>query len=405
MLNYKNLNIFAGSEVIDQNCKLTAALPYELRNYFKNNCDIYQVSTAPGKWNYKITFSALYNLSTFGKTEKLRREIYREGNKKLIFSKNFLTFLSNNQDKKVFRFLLKGMHFANVKKCNYITLRKGEKLTFHPKPKNQLFTESLDWKRDGRQEIKPMALLILLFGTSVKKFISNTDLEEATDAIKNYMSLPKIVIADSFEQIYELPTAGWSQSSCMSGKGYTQLYEENKDVFEPIIFKIGNEIVGRCLRVSANQFTYYDRIYYKNTEHYSAIIEAIKTEGKYNFKSTNSIGSTEFTNLEGQSRNMHITVTATLSTSWSLPYMDTLCYYDDEQCELTNYDNDIHEGYKLDSTCGDCTTLERGVYDEIDECYIDEEDAVQIEFGNQRYCTTHRDNCYYSEGNDGYCLR
>lgn len=391
------------------------ALPIELRNYYKAIGDLWQGKNYKPAYNnknpkdgyyYKASYQVYgsckdYNTDPNKHYKDVIKNIYKKNNTKIIFSRSFEQFLSDNQDKKVFRIISKWRHFARVEKCNYITLRKGEKITFHPRPTNQLFNDNNDWKREGRQEIKPLALLILLFGPKVKNFISNSDLEAAINEIKNFDTDIRSEVV-SYDVAYSYGRDWNGQNSCMAEKGYLSLYEDNEDVFSAILFKEGNNVVGRCLRVTVDQFTYYDRIYYKDAQHYSRIIDFIKNEGLYYFKTYNSIGSNSFTAPDGTQSHFNISVSAEINTNDYLPYMDTLNYYDSDNNELCNYEPEC--GYILISTCGGYEEINIGIYDEIDDRYINEEDAVCIDFGRYAGTYTHRDNCFYSEGNDGYCL-
>lgn len=397
MSNFKNMS---DRQIIN-------SLPYMVRNYLKNQFDLYKyqdvysqiyISDNYGK-KYKLSYNGKYNL-TYDYNNLLKKSYKVKS--KVIFSKSFENFLLNNQDKKVFRLLWKLQHIAKVDKCNYITLRKDEKITYHPRPTNQLFTDNKDWKREGRQEIKPLALLVLLYGSSIKKFISNKDIEDATNVIKTFDAAPTIN-ESTFDHIYDINTSDWAQSSCMSGKGYIELYNDNKDVFKAIVFKSGTEIIGRCLLVTIDdKFSFYDRIYYKGAEHYQAIVNCIIKEDKHYYKTYNSIGCDSFT-FRGQSYNKCVSVDASLNVNDYLPYMDTLRYYDINDNTLQNFEPS--EGYLLNDTCGGFEEINKGVWDDVNQCYIDEQDAVCIEFGHREGEYTHIDNCYYSDANNGYCLR
>jgi len=388
--------------------QIISSLNYIVKEYLTSTSNLY--TSQLRLYNYEVgkeSYGRGLKLSYNGKIDflsynnKLLRNSYK-GKSKIVFSESFASFLLDNQDKKIFRLLYKGRFFANVEKCNFITLRKNEKLSFHPRPQNQLFTENGDWKRDGRQEIKPLALLTLLYGNSVKKFISNKDIEDATNVIKTF-GADVSIHESTFEEIYTFNTSDWAQSSCMSGKGYIDLYNDNPDVFKAIVFKLGTQIIGRCLLVKIDDsFSFYDRIYYKNTEHLQLIIDAIVKEDKFYHKTYNTIGCNSFT-FRGQSYNKSVSVDATLNVYNHLPYMDTLKYYDINDNTLQNFEPS--EGYLLNDTCGGYEEINQGTWDEIDNCYIDDEDAVCIDFGTREGCTTHRDNCYYSDANIGYCLR
>lgn len=396
MSNFKNMS---DRQIIN-------SLPYMVRQYLKSQFDLYRYQDVYSQIYISDDYGKKYTLSYNAKDNliydynNLLKKSYK-AKSKVIFSKSFESFLLNNQDKKIFRFLWKLRHIAKVEKCNYITLRKDEKLSFHPRPNNQLFTDNNDWKREGRQEIKPLALLVLLYGNSIKKFISNKDIEDATNVIKTFEADPTIH-ESNFEEIYNISTSDWAQSSCMSGKGYIDLYNNNTDVFKAIVFKSGSEIIGRCLLVTIDDnFAFYDRIYYKSTEHYQAIVNCIIKEDKYYYKTYNTIGSDCFT-YRGQSYNKTISVDVTLDINDYLPYMDTMRYYCTDDNTLQNYEPS--QGYYLNDTSGGYEDIYKGIYDEIDGCYIDEDDAVCIDFGNREGCYTHMDNCFYSDANNGYCL-
>src|SRR5690606_12232044 len=78
----------------------------------------------------------------------------------------------------------------------------------------------------------------------------------------------------------------------------------------------------------------------------------------------------------------------------SYPYIDTFQWGGEGY--LINYEDGR---FTYDNTNG--SRGGGGVYDEIDGCYIDEDDSVYVETAG---VTTHVDNCVYSEHRDQYIL-
>lgn len=330
----------------------------------------------------------------------------------LVFSDSFSNLLSST-DNKALRLLYGLRRFARVSQGNYITVRTNDRhITYHPRPESQQFNENGDWKREGRQEIRLVALLSKLYGGWIVSKIQNKDLEEAAAIIKNFGS--EVTMEEvSIDECYSHGGAGWVQSSCMYNKHHLlDLYRDNEDVFQGIIFKKGTEVVGRCLRVTIDDFTYYDRVYHKSSEHLNAIHDLFKEKGfmyKYVNSYSDKVRFTDGVNVKCKTLIKEVSVDL---DSESLPYCDTLSYlYDidgtmyisNEQPERSD---DVEECYVLNSTCGSYETINlRGVWDDIDECYIDEEDACTIDYGRHEGRITHVDNVYYSDANGGYILR
>lgn len=322
---------------------------------------------------------------------------------RLIFADSFVKLQNENNDK-VLNYIYKYRAFANVNKCNYLSINKNEKIKVNLKPKTHKLTDTGNWSLAGRQEIKLKSLLTILFNKKIAEKFTDSDYEISTNIIKGFDQPLKIVNAD-IDEIYSLSLSGWSQTSCMEGDlSYLDMYRQNPEVFQGIFFKTANNIiVGRALLVTTDTFTYVDRIYYKNSEHLKLCQNAAKDAGYY-FKTHNTYcNPTQFTTYEGIEETIYISVQLNNIFYDNYPYMDTLHYFQDGI--LQNYAfEDIGEYYKLQDTGGGYETYNVGIYDDIDDCFIDEEDAVTINYGRQEGCTTHVDNCYYSNANDGYIL-
>lgn len=311
----------------------------------------------------------------------------------LIISESLKRFL--HQNKSVFSDLLLFGENPNTSKCNFITLRQGEKITYHPKPENQQFNANNDWKREGRQEIKPIGLIKLLFGEEEAKKIDNKELEIISIHIKNFAS--KLTIEEScFDVIYEDGFYNqWVRSSCMEGKeSCVEFYNSVLNIFTPYIFKINNEVIGRSIKVKHNHGNYFDRIYFKKEEHEELIKSFLLEKGETIKKYQDYSNKTTFLNNEKGSFTQYVYCDIQIDYSDWIPYMDTLTYYN-ENGELTNEE----EGaiYRFDSTNGDVTELEERVFCE------DIQESVNIEYA--RYCDVGRYRGYYISDDNATVLR
>ena len=199
-------------------------------------------------------------------------------------------------------------------------------------------------------------------------------------------------------------TRKWVTSSCMDRKAvnFFELYDD-KPFSIGIITRKG-EIVGRFIRVRAKEFTFNDRLYYKD--------EAVKAWYRYwcdqkghTRKAYDSYDEKE-TFYSKKSGEFRANVTVKLSKhvdSYAVhPYMDTLSY-SLTGMELKNNTNTGHR-YMLADQYGSISRVNMK-QDVVTKAWIDDDIAVKIDFGNNRGEHTTVDNLVYSASNGGHCLK
>lgn len=320
----------------------------------------------------------------------------------LILSESFKAFLMANRETLFSQYLLCGDN-PDVTKCNYITLRKGEKITFHPRPENQQFNENGDWKREGRQEIKPKGLIRLLFGEEISNQIDNTEIEKLSNGIKNFSTEIQMQKVDPLTALSREFMNNWCRTSCMTGKQFAiDFYTENKDIFQFHQFMVNSEVIGRSIKVIHNDGYYFDRVYFKREEHESLILEFLLSEGhtckeyqdyssKQQFMRKNEFGIEKFFN------NVYVTID--IDEIDEVPYMDTLTYYNGSK--MTNNPDD--KIYTFDSTDGEINVINPQRYCSDTRTYEDPDNTTYCDRGT--YCGDYiySDNAREVDGRIYHC--
>jgi hypothetical protein len=256
-----------------------------------------------------------------------------------------------------------------------------------------------------------------MFNGKACHVLKNHLIEEITNTCKAYAKaneirfelLPNSEIAEIYKNV---STDGWSKGSCMAEENcdFFEIYTDNPETWPSILVGfIGEEIVFRSLRVvTAEGLTMQDRHYFKKEEIEEAFFMYCKENGltcknksALNYNTVRLNGDAD--NLEELESSVCIKFPA--DEYKSLPYMDTFKFSTTSKNELSTEEPTRAGVYiKLDSTCGGYSEIQIGVWDVIDEVYIDEENAVEIGFGMHRGSRTHESNVYYSERNEGYIL-
>ena len=168
--------------------------------------------------------------------------------------------------------------------------------------------------------------------------------------------------------------SGSLNGSCMNGcdSDFFDIYSNNAGTVQMLI-KLNSDdlLIGRALIWKTRSIVVMDRIYGSDSTIQSfrqyAIENKIWCKAEQNYSN-----KTEFINPEtGEKETKHLTVS--LDTDFSyFPYIDTFTYGDDGSL------NNSEDGkYKYDDTSGE--REESGVWDEVDNCYINEDDSVWVD--------------------------
>ena len=267
-------------------------------------------------------------------------------------------------------------------------------------------------KTNGRQEISIYKFL--------KKSFSHILNDEKIKAIGDKITTMSLEYKMEFVEGSEIADVygsvdteheGWVKGSCMRLRpsSYFEVYSDNPDVCKMGVIKKDGEIHGRFLYWKndeaddeGNQW-FADVLYYKSD---TARCFFFQYMAENNLKT-----------LDNFVANLQVTLCKRVDSYQDLPYFDTLRW--SEGNEIITADE---TGTEMVSADGGNFEFVSGVWDEYDECYIDEDYSVYVEYGSFDGTTHinntveidfgvgrgHRalsDDCYYSEANEGYCLQ
>ena len=313
-----------------------------------------------------------------------------------------------HKESKVANSLLKLNRFAYNK--NYIrnlTIRKDGMFTYLPKHKECILSENNQfWKNQNRQSGKlgKIARQVIL---SNKEKLNNLefidkDFEEFNNMLKSSIESEnetfKVIKGDDIAEIYSSPNfsddlnIGTLKGSCMNDEpeSYFDIYTQNPDVINMLILETNEGyLIGRALIWKLDSFTLLDRIY-GNDITVQKFKDYAKEQGWWYKEYQSYDYKTEFINSDGEEECKNISVN--LDTEFSYyPYIDTFTY--GGYGYLQNYPDSSE--YQYTNTSGERES--NGVWDEVDECYINEDDAVWLDsLGGY----THLDNTIYDEIDD-----
>lgn len=326
----------------------------------------------------------------------------------ITLSKSFREFISSC-DNKIASYLEKyyrNYHIPVYKKLftneeiDYLTFRNDGTISFLPKGKEHQENDDGTWKRDGRQNGKPSKVIQKIITPFGKKLFKEKDFENFTNCYKvefndeglSFSLLPNKDIAKIYNA--ELVEGeGSINKSCMKDEysSYFDIYTHCKDL-QILVLKKGDLVAGRALVWDIKGLILMDRIYVAK-EHYFEMFYEYARENKWWRKYKQSYDyKTELLSPEGEQIDKSLKI-YTDTDFENYPYIDTFTYGDDGM--LTNDSSSIYT-YTYNNTDG---TRQGGeddhsgeTWDEIDEQYIDEEDAVEITMGRRKYTYTHYSN-------------
>lgn len=329
-----------------------------------------------------------------------------------IFSSSFKEFLiSIKKESRIARLILSVFQLHNdgfknmlpkvltTKNINYITYRSDGDISFLPSGKEHIVNDDNTWSRVSRQSGKPARVIRKLFTDKMLELLNEKDFEIFNNHYKCKFDTSKyafdLLPNDEIKRIYDMAIEEGGSSlnnSCMNGKSnYLDIYENCKQLQILVLLNNDNQLAGRALVWTIEDIILMDRIYVTQDYLYDLFVDHAKSNNwwyKQDYKSMHDRRT--FIDSNGQVvSNKYFTIHTDTEFN-SYPYIDTFCY--GEEGYLTN--KDIGE-YEYLETSGDRNDPDNGrVYDDIDECDIDEEDSVTITAGESRYVDlrTHIDN-------------
>lgn len=321
---------------------------------------------------------------------------------RIQFSKSFEDFILQTKDEsKVSKYLhhylcrnkIVAKHIK-ADKMNYLTFRKNGTISYLPIGRELKVNDDGTWSRDGRQEGKPAKTITQILSDAMLRAVTNRDLEIFSNLYKGQASELFTIKEAKGDEIKEIYNLSIPFSSCMNGSENTNklgLYTDNPDVISLLYVRTGNQCVARALMWIDNQGNkIIDRVY-GSEEFITMFRDYAKEIGAYK-KVYDGAGESNFFDPEGNNirKNFYIKVDSDFD---SYPYVDTMCYLNDNLSTSTLSNDDQDATKKLQSTSGgyeDYGGVEcygrSGRYDE-EECrwseyhdgWIYEDDAIYIE--------------------------
>ena len=279
-----------------------------------------------------------------------------------------------------------------------ITISKStQEMTYTLPNKDTVMTENDRWEKRGRQSGKYGKILRKVLVEQVPKFkINDSELEQLVNHLKACADNGEfqIVSGEDIQYWYDGNVyaddedTGTLGSSCMRHHThYMELYAKNPDVCQMVILVKDNVLYGRALLWEGK---WMDRIYGSDST-ITAFKAYAKKKGFHSKSGQNSDNYDRWINPE-TGEEYYQTITISLDTDCDYyPYADTFFFIDLDEGMISN--GEISSGATLRSTDGDIYDDDR-VYDEYNDRYIDEGDAVYMDY---RGYSTHIDDARYCE--------
>ena len=320
----------------------------------------------------------------------------------VIYSNSFLEFISNSRCK-IARTLYRAYankypsyrYMLTTNEINYLALREDGSISFLPSGKEQQVTATGSWRKEGRQAGRPAKVIRKLFTEKALGIFKDKDFEAFANCYKTEHAGRfsfELLDRGRIPSVYDMDRAegdtGLNQS-CMNDKGYMMAIYTHCDALRILILTDESGLLcGRSLVWNLpGDIILMDRIYVVDDFMYNLFIDyAEEHRWWYKQKYNSADGKSDFINDKGKEVDERFTI-YTATDFREFPYIDTFCYGGDGF--LCNYK---HSSYRYDETDG---TRSGSVWDEIDKCQIDAEDAVTILHGSQAGAVTHGDNAVW----------
>ncbi len=321
------------------------------------------------------------------------------------YSSSFLVFLENSKGKVAnILYRLSEKRYANssamlTDDVDYITFRNDGSISYLPKGKVHQENDDGTWKREGRQTGRAAKVIRRMFTKRILSTFKDSDFECFSNQYKSTFSEDgyKFQLLDnsSVKRVYSMyRKCGDSSlsSSCMNERlRYLDVYENCKSLQILVMTNEADELCGRALVWDVDGIVLMDRVYVAMDFLYESFLTECKKRGwwrKGNYKGSDR--KTLLVNEKGDEVDKKLVIYTDTNFEY-FPYIDTFTYGDDGA--LYNYEN--RNDYTYENTDGSRIEHTAKTWDDIDECYIEEYDAVYLEDGYGRYsgCYTHIDNC------------
>ena len=335
---------------------------------------------------------------------------------RLIIAESFKRFFEINSSKSRVAQLLLEDCYTTIEFGNYIA-RRNDMISFLPAGKEHLVNDNGDWKRENRQVCKAGKLARKLID---EKYYTDLGLKDTDfELFANLIKADKIndedcavkfievkgedirfrYHEDNHSQKYSLGSMGESCMRYDKAQSYLDLYVENpKQVSMLVLVDCEDKTVGRAIVWQTNVGTFMDRVYATNA--HQKMFEGYAEDKGWMYKQYHSNNEDSRIMHEGEARSLYPVVKLSNYEFDEYPYMDTMCYLSDSG-KLSN--DTAYNDKELRCTGGNYESEDDHygeTYDDIDDRWIHEDDAVRLADGNW----THRDNTVNDDYTDEYIL-
>lgn len=283
-------------------------------------------------------------------------------------------------------------------KIDYVTFRTDGSISYLPKAKKHKVNDNGDWSREGRQNGAASKVIRKLFTKKGLTLLKDTDFECFSNNYKynfneegyKFELLPNKEIKNIYDEELICVT-GTLGGSCMNKEtDYLDMYEACEDLQILVLRNKEENLCGRALLWTIEDIKFLDRFYVFQDFQYEMFLKYVEDNNLWRRKYYKTYDNkTTFINPEGEEVEKYLMIK--LNTDFDeFPYIDTFTYGGNGY--ITN--NDAEDLYNYCQTDGnrDYNNDEDTRWDEINNIYIDEEEAVYIDKGERRGSVTHQDN-------------
>ena len=257
----------------------------------------------------------------------------------MILSQSFLNFVySNKSQSKVCRFLF-AVH-CNEKhpvigravgdSLDYLTNRPNGCISYLPKGKPLMLSDSGEWKRNGRQEGKPARTIQRLLSPTAKRLFNPSDWEKFSSLYNGtFESCGEVRLLPITEiaKVYN-PDSQSFGGTCMQGdeeQDFLKFYTQAPDRLQLVVLYEGEELHARALVWNIDGTLYVDRIYgkEKHVERVKAFMWSMGAVVKQSQSYTNKLG---WEDSDGNTFERVIRFDYPTEDVDLFPYLDTFTY-------------------------------------------------------------------------------
>jgi hypothetical protein len=306
----------------------------------------------------------------------------------VTYSNSFLTFLKDSRSKiaktlyKAYLHDLPSYRFMlTTQNINYLALRADGNISYLPAGKGLKYNADGQWSREGRQDGKPAKVIRKLFTKKALSRFKDADFEGFANAYK-----AKFCDKLAFElrtnrhiqSVYDMVLArgdGSLNNSCMNCRSHQlNIYRDCEILRILVLINEDGFLCGRALVWSLeDDITLLDRIYVVSDFMYELFIcYALDNQWWHKKEYRSADDKDQFINDKGEEVTRKFVI-KTPTSYGSYPYIDTFTYGNDGW--LMNYDDGRYTYENADGTrTGDH-------WDEIEDCTLDDDDAVYVTHG------------------------